>query len=68
MLDENTQNKVQFIGASELPEHFDASVLPREIGGDWDAPEPQVDLWDPNFDVKSYHADPNEVIPGLDAK
>ena len=50
MLDENTQNKVQFINSEELSEHFDAATLPREIGGEWDSPEPLIDLWDPEFD------------------
>ena len=38
LLDVNTQNKVQFIGPEELSEHFNVDSIPREIGGEWDAP------------------------------
>ncbi len=62
LLDQNTQNKVQFIGPDELSEHFDRSTIPTEIGGDWEAPEPEVDLWDPQFDVHAYKKRPDEVI------
>lgn len=62
LLDANTQNKVQFMKPEELSDHFDAAAIPKEIGGEFDAQEPEVDLWDPTFDVAEWRARPWEVI------
>lgn len=62
LLDVNTQNKVQFIGPDELADHFNPNTIPREIGGLWDQPEPDVDMWDSGFDPRNWHKKPNEDI------
>jgi hypothetical protein len=61
-LDPNTQNKVQFIKAEELSDHFDPNAVPAEIGGLWEAPEPEVDLWDPDFDPAAWKIRPWETV------
>jgi hypothetical protein len=45
-----------------LEEHFDPESIPKEIGGLWEAPEPEVDLWDDDFDVSSWKKRSWEVI------
>lgn len=62
LLDVNTQNKVQFIGPEELSEHFTPAAIPTEIGGEWDMPEAEVDLWAEGFDYKQWRVRDFEQI------
>lgn len=36
LLDVRTQNKIQFISADELSDHFNEESIPEEIGGTWE--------------------------------
>ena len=62
LLDVRTQNKVQFIGPAELADHFTPETIPTEIGGLWEMPDAEVDLWEDGFDFTAWKQRPEEVI------
>lgn len=40
--------------------------LPKECGGLWNDPEPQIDLFAADFDINAYREPEGEFIEGLD--
>ena len=62
LLDQRTQDKISFITKEELDEHFTPDTIPTEIGGNWEMPDAQVDLWEEGFDFRQWKMRPDEVI------
>ncbi len=68
LLNADLQNKIVFLSPSvdELKAHFPVEGIPRECGGLWDDPEPEIDLFAEGFRVQDYKVPPGEVVVGVD--